>query len=181
DALKDFPKDVDRLKMETGVVTLIKTDIFKRLMYYAYETERGRGNITAVHVDRVKEIKAMNARGEYPVKLVSDDFASDEDGQGTTSDFGAEVTGFIELPEEKRRRRGKRRGRKRKGSRGGGQGSGSGQNKSQNRGDKQQGDAGPKGQEGSQKSRRRGGRRRNKRSGGDQQNKSGGNNTKKEG
>ncbi|MDX1476202.1 MAG: regulatory iron-sulfur-containing complex subunit RicT [Saprospiraceae bacterium] len=181
DALRDFPKNVDRLKMETGTVTLIKTDIFKRLMYYAYETERGRSNITAVHVDRVKEIKAMNAQGEFPLKLVPDDYGVTDDGSEAVSDFGAEVTGFIELPEEKRRRRSKRRGRKRKGGRGGSQNTPSGQGGNKSRGEQKQGKGGES-SGGNQRSRRRGGRRRNKRSGGGGSgNPQQGNNTKKDG
>ena len=99
------------------MATLIKTDIFKRLMYYAYEIERGRTNITAIHVDRVKEIKALNAQGEFPRELLSEQHVAEEELAAQTSEF-EDVTGFIELPEEKRRRRGKRRNTRGRGNSG---------------------------------------------------------------
>lgn len=106
DALKGFPEDVDILRTKKGKASLIKTDIFKRLIYYALESERGRSNIVAVPVDRVQEIKAMNVRGEFPEELMLPEADTDEDGV-RYMDF-EDVTGAVELPEEKRRR-GKRR------------------------------------------------------------------------
>lgn len=113
DALKDFPKHVDRIRTEKGVAVLIKTDIFKKLMYYAYETERGKSNITAVHIDRVKEIKAMNSEKEMPPDLLSEEVI-DSMEEEKLLDF-EDVTGVIELPVEKKKRRSKRGGRNRKG------------------------------------------------------------------
>ena len=124
DALKDIPKNVDRLKTKIGSASLIKTDIFKRLLYYAYETERGRSNIIAVEADRVKEIKEMNAKNEFPEDLIAD-IIDDGTGENVIIDF-EDVTGFIELPEEKRKRRGRRRGGRNK------------QRKSSNQGGRQQ-------------------------------------------
>ena len=113
DALRHFPKNVDRIRTEKGTAVLIKTDIFKQLMYYAYETERGKSNITAVHVSRVKEIKAMHENGEVPADLLSE--AALEAAEEKLLDF-EDVTGVIELPAEKRRRRSRRGGRNRKSS-----------------------------------------------------------------
>ena len=111
DALKEFPKQVDRIKTEKGSAILIKTDIFKKLMYYAYETERGRSNITAVHVDRVKEIKAMNEKGELPGDLFSEEYMEAQQEEKFL-DF-EDVTGVIELPAEVKKGRSRRRGRRR--------------------------------------------------------------------
>ena len=110
DALKHFPKDVDYLKTQNGKARLIKTDIFKKLMYYAYETERGRGAIVTLHVDRVKEIKALAAKGEIVEALKGEDaFEFLEDKNKDEVKFADDVTGVIELPMEKRRKKRKKR------------------------------------------------------------------------
>jgi cell fate regulator YaaT (PSP1 superfamily) len=107
DALKDFPEDVDILRTKKGKASLMKTDIFKRLIFYSLEQERGRSNIVAVPVDRVREIKAMNRRGEFPEELMLPEADHDEDGV-RYMDF-EDVTGAVELPEEKRKRNKRRR------------------------------------------------------------------------
>ena len=53
DALERFPKNVDKLKTEVGTAILIKTDIFKGIMYYVYESSNGRGKFYPLTVDRV--------------------------------------------------------------------------------------------------------------------------------
>lgn len=111
DALRDFPDHADMLITERGKAVLIKTDIFKKLMYYAFETDRGRSNVNAVPVSRVMEILKLNARGEHPEVLLIPDMIDPETGDGSGSDY-EDVTGFIELPpEKKKRRRGKNRKR----------------------------------------------------------------------
>lgn len=68
DALKDFP-EVNNVKLETekGRAFHQKTDIFKRTMYFSYTHEPD--NFIALPVTRVKEIMAMNAKGEKPSEL----------------------------------------------------------------------------------------------------------------
>lgn len=117
DALEDFPRGVDRLNTRKGPAVLIKTDIFKKLMYYAYETERGRSNITPVHVDRVKEIKKVNKSGEPVDELMAESAIATAEEAATDYE---DVTGFIELPEEKRSKRSRRRRSRRKKRKGGG-------------------------------------------------------------
>jgi len=123
DALKDIPKDVDRLKTEIGTAVLIKTDIFRKLLYYAYQTDRGRSNITAVPAERVKEIKDLNRQGEIPEGLLTEQYIeSTMEGEEVEFDFNDDVTGVIELPAEKKRRRGRRKGGGRGNRKGGGKG-----------------------------------------------------------
>lgn len=109
DALKDFPEDVDVLRTKKGRAAIVKTDIFKRIIYYAYEVERGKTTIVAVSVERIKEIKEMNRRGDMPDELLVPESEHDEDGVRNV-DF-EDVTGAIELPDEKRKRRGGKRRR----------------------------------------------------------------------
>ncbi|MEM6768188.1 MAG: regulatory iron-sulfur-containing complex subunit RicT [Bacteroidota bacterium] len=67
DALSDFPK-TDRLETQMGRAFLQKTDIFKRKMWFSYE---GEASWYPLEVDQVKEIIAMNKKGELPEKLVA--------------------------------------------------------------------------------------------------------------
>ncbi|MEL6862869.1 MAG: regulatory iron-sulfur-containing complex subunit RicT [Bacteroidota bacterium] len=106
EALEDFPKNVDRLKTTQGMAVLVKTDIFKRTMYYTYESGSKRGKFYALRLERVKDIKAMNMNGDFPHELV--DFENVVLEEGTAPDY-EDVTGVIELPPEKRRKKKRRK------------------------------------------------------------------------
>ncbi|GAB1463381.1 regulatory iron-sulfur-containing complex subunit RicT [Pedobacter sp.] len=66
DALKDIPDRIDALQTEIGVARHQKTDIFKKLMWFSYANQE---DWIPLKVDRVKEIMAMNKRGEKPSNL----------------------------------------------------------------------------------------------------------------
>lgn len=118
EALKEFPKKADKLYTQQGKAQKIKTDIFKRQIYYMLEDGRGRRQVIALDVDRVKDILAMNKEGEKPVTLVDVDAIVDTEPE---YDFESNVTGVVDLPKEKRKKRSKgRKGRGRKGPRGSG-------------------------------------------------------------
>lgn len=106
DAIEKFPKNVEKLKTKAGTATLVKTDIFKGVMFYAYHQEGGRlGKFHPLELKRVREIKAMNAAGEFPLDLI--DFQAFIDEGPAELDFES-VNEVIELPMEERRK--KRRG-----------------------------------------------------------------------
>lgn len=67
DAVKDFPNPETRLETTGGIAHHMKTDIFKRKMWYAFENERGV--FIELSVDRVKEVIAMNKAGKKPDEL----------------------------------------------------------------------------------------------------------------
>ncbi len=77
DALRDFPNVNTVLETETGKAFHRKTDIFKRMMWFAFTPEQGQqeaeagydGNWIPLPVDRVNEIIAMNKRNERPAEL----------------------------------------------------------------------------------------------------------------
>ncbi|MCG8331908.1 MAG: hypothetical protein MI974_29745 [Chitinophagales bacterium] len=112
DALEQFPKQADKLETQAGKAVLVKTDIFKGIMYYSYEKEQGRGKLYTLEIARVKQIKEMNKKGEKPVDLMSMQAIFDIPEE-KEMDF-EDVTGVIELPEEKRRKRNKSRNKRRK-------------------------------------------------------------------
>ncbi len=110
DALEAFPQHAERIETQKGRGILIKTDIFKRIMFYVYEHERGRGQIYPVDLDKVREMKEMNLRGEKPADFeISTAVSAYFEGE---AEIGfAIVTGEIELPDEKRRRKKKKKSR----------------------------------------------------------------------
>lgn len=67
DALKSFPDSNFTLKFQSGDAVHQKNDVFKGIMWYSYTSDRS--NIMAVPVDKVKEIIAMNKKGQKPDKL----------------------------------------------------------------------------------------------------------------
>ncbi len=66
DALKDIPNRVESLQTEVGVARHQKTDIFKKLMWFSYANQE---DWIPLKVARVKEIMAMNKKGEKPINL----------------------------------------------------------------------------------------------------------------
>ncbi|MFZ1704933.1 MAG: regulatory iron-sulfur-containing complex subunit RicT [Saprospiraceae bacterium] len=108
EAVKDFPDDVEVIKTKIGTASLIKTDIFKGIMYYAYDNDRSRSNFISVTKDRVKEIKQLNKKGIFPDEILDKEtLAQIKEVQDNTPDY-EDVTGQIELPIEKRRKKKKR-------------------------------------------------------------------------
>lgn len=67
DALKDFPSQETRLQSKAGTAFHFKTDIFKRLMWYAYDGQFD--NPFPLTVDKVNSIISMNSKGELPEEL----------------------------------------------------------------------------------------------------------------
>lgn len=68
DALKNFPKNANKLKTKKGTAFHLKTDIFKGLMWYIYADDVG-GSPIPLPSGRVKEILSMNEEGKYPEDL----------------------------------------------------------------------------------------------------------------
>lgn len=67
DALKHIPDNADRLKTIRGDARLQKTDIFKKIMWYVYPGEENTW--IPIEIIRVKDIIAMNLKGEKPEDL----------------------------------------------------------------------------------------------------------------
>ncbi|MCO5231926.1 MAG: hypothetical protein M9958_12315 [Chitinophagales bacterium] len=67
DALKDFPEKADFLETEAGTAKLMKTDILKGLMFYAYPKQ---GIFYPIPIAKVKDILKMNQEGKKPADLL---------------------------------------------------------------------------------------------------------------
>lgn len=112
DALEDFPDRAERLKTSAGTAILIKTDVFKRLMYYTYAEDRGK--FYAIHVDQIWEAIGMIKAGQMPGSL--DDILAmapvieSDEPEEIEPDF-ENVHDVIQLPMEHRKKKKKSRNR----------------------------------------------------------------------
>ncbi|BDC98182.1 regulatory iron-sulfur-containing complex subunit RicT [Persicobacter psychrovividus] len=69
EALQHIPEITVPLVTEKGEARLQKTDIFRRIMWFGYESENSWYSIP---IDRVLEIIRMNKNGKFPATLESD-------------------------------------------------------------------------------------------------------------
>ncbi|MCA1763462.1 MAG: stage 0 sporulation family protein [Cryomorphaceae bacterium] len=111
DALKDFPKNHNRLKTKKGTAFHIKTDIFKGVLWYIYE-EGGASSPVPIGKDRVSEIVDLNEKGKMPQDLL--DFAIAEEPKAEES-YGNVVgqdslTRFDNTKQKSRKKRRKKKG-----------------------------------------------------------------------
>jgi hypothetical protein len=66
DALKKFPPANTPIRFKKGLALYKKTDVFRGIMWYAYE---GEGELYAIPAESVKKLIEMNHNQEYPEKL----------------------------------------------------------------------------------------------------------------
>ena len=115
DARRSFPKINAPIEIMDGNYYLIKTDIFKQLMYFS--TDPNGASTTAVPVDRVRELIALNKKGIKPDVLV--------DSNSTTTKINEEpnfsnavgedsITRFDNLGKRKNKRKNNRQDKKKK-------------------------------------------------------------------
>jgi hypothetical protein len=110
DALEDFPDRAEKIRTKAGLAILIKTDVFRRLMYYTYAEDRSK--FLAIHVDQIWEALAMVKSGIMPVSLeeilaMAPPPETDE-GDEAEPDFES-VNDVIQLPLEQRKKRKKKK------------------------------------------------------------------------
>ena len=117
EALEEFPK-AQKLYGKSGKAELLKVDIFKKLMYYSVKNENGRYLVVALTKEQVLDIKTKNKEGDREVNIfhyqVAEEIAAKKDVEPEVA--FADVTGEIELPElkKKKKNRGKSRYKKHK-------------------------------------------------------------------
>jgi cell fate regulator YaaT (PSP1 superfamily) len=105
DAIQHFPNRADILMTKKGRANLVKTDIFRGLMYYTYEDITMRGVFHALDKERVKEILKMNAQGSFPEDLSTFTTASPKIAEEKQELNFADVTGQIELPSKSKKKK----------------------------------------------------------------------------
>jgi cell fate regulator YaaT (PSP1 superfamily) len=110
DALESFPEKADRLHTEAGMVVLVKTDIFKQLMFYTYYEGPAKGKLFPLAVKQVWEMQALNREGKKPADL--EELAVAPPTMADSEPDYEDVTGFIELPPEERKKKRKKKRKK---------------------------------------------------------------------
>lgn len=106
DARSRLPRVNEPLELEDGQAFLVKTDILAGVLYFSYE----KGSLAKVYglsADQVREIQAMNRRGERPATLQEEPERSPE----FVSAVGDDAINRFD-PEKKRKKRRKNRNRK---------------------------------------------------------------------
>lgn len=66
DALKKFPPANTPIRFKEGLALYKKTDVFRGIMWYAYE---GKNELYALKAESVKEIIEMNRNQQYPERI----------------------------------------------------------------------------------------------------------------
>lgn len=132
DALEEFPENAERLHLLSGRAFLIKTDVFKGLLTYVMESGEDKGKYFTLGIAEVKSVLAAIENGETPNDLKtlqiqpgegkrrrpnhnngtrSNVEEDDEDDYEPDEDY-EDVTGAIELRDDKRRKRKRKRNKK---------------------------------------------------------------------
>lgn len=117
DAVRDIPES--NIKLQTGKGTMVhrKTDIFKRIMWYALLPEPKEGEERSfagaeqwlpMSVDRVKEIIAMNREGRKPDEAGAIDLDEDEEDLGYEDVVGQDS--LTRLDRKKKKKKKKKKG-----------------------------------------------------------------------
>lgn len=113
DALQNFPNNADVLELSRGTAQLIKKDIFKNLMWYVLPDSNKQ---YPVPIERVKEIRMMNVKGQRPDELGAVELSAAKAAEAKESAH-VELVGQISLQtleRDSRRRRDKEQGQQRK-------------------------------------------------------------------
>ncbi len=110
-ALGEFPKNADTIKLEGGYANLVKTDIFKGIMFYSVSKDNIRGPLLALDKERVKKLLELNKKG-IQIKDISAVVYTQEKEEINEDNIELDFndgTGEIELPNTKKKRRSKSR------------------------------------------------------------------------
>jgi cell fate regulator YaaT (PSP1 superfamily) len=113
DALEDFPDRAEKMRTTAGLAILIKTDVFKRIMYYTYAENRGK--FFPLHVDQVWDALEMIKKGQMPGSL-EDILAMappPDEPEEEELDYDS-VNDVLELPIEKKKKKNKNKNKNKK-------------------------------------------------------------------
>ena len=91
DTLKSFPDTRTRLKTKKGEAFHQKSDVFRKIMWFAYTNDSS--NMMAIDVGKVKEIMRMNKQGKLPKELES--YATHQEAKSTLDEAGNDDFGFV--------------------------------------------------------------------------------------
>ncbi len=105
DAHSHIPKVTEPLELQDGQVWLVKTDILAQKLYFSYE-KGSLAQLFPLSSDEVREIQAMNRRGEKPETLRQESIVAPE----FISAVGDDAINRFDPEKRRKRRKGKGRG-----------------------------------------------------------------------
>lgn len=114
DAVKDIPESNIKLLTAKGTMVHRKTDIFKRIMWYAVLQERKEGEERGftgaeqwvpMSVDRVKEIIAMNKAGQKPEDAGALEFEDESEELGYDDVVGQDSLTRMDRAKKKKKKK----------------------------------------------------------------------------
>ncbi len=95
EALKKFPDKADKLETVSGRAFLVKTDIFKDIMWYVYENQT---RYIPLSIEEVNNILELNKKGQKAKELVAVEIEDDEEKESLESNAEyVDVVGQISL------------------------------------------------------------------------------------
>ncbi|MBK8724116.1 MAG: hypothetical protein IPL95_18270 [Saprospiraceae bacterium] len=105
EALEQFPQNAERIRTAGGMATLVKTDIFKGLLFYGYENDKSNKTYPLEPI-QVRSMQEMLSRGQMPPELSQMQIVAED----LEKEVGYEdVTGAVELPDEKKKKKKKKK------------------------------------------------------------------------
>lgn len=101
DALKDFPTDARTIQTTKGSYELIKTDIFKKQMWYQLQTTRGTTAVGdtapfALMPEKVRELREMNKKGVKPDTIEEHIYVDEHEELEEVLDFESVAEGGLD-------------------------------------------------------------------------------------
>ena len=107
DAHSRLPRVNEPLELQDGQAWLVKTDILAETLYFSYE-KGSRAQVFPLSADEVREIQAMNRRGEKPATLRQEDISAPE----FITAVGDDAINRFDPEKKKRRRKNRNRNKK---------------------------------------------------------------------
>lgn len=105
DARKHFPDTEIPLKTAQGEANHIKTDVYRRIMWFGYEGSNAQA-LVPVPVERVAEIRELNRRGKEPDELIETSSEGRSERLEYTNGAGqGSLTRFEKGPLKKKKKR----------------------------------------------------------------------------
>jgi cell fate regulator YaaT (PSP1 superfamily) len=104
DALKNFPRNSEKIVTEEGVALLKKTEILKQLLWYEYEEKKGV--FYKLTIDDAKELLWMNKNNQIPQSLENYALVEEEKDESKHDDLVGQVSlAALEEKERKKKRK----------------------------------------------------------------------------
>lgn len=127
DALRDMPSSEVVLKTENGRAFHRKTDIFKRMLWYALETNddktKGMSDLEdasswiALSADRVKEVIELNKKNQFPAELADKKYIEEVEEVEPEYENAAGQDSISRMDRPKKKKKKKNRGHRHGGNR----------------------------------------------------------------